>query len=245
VRGEAVLGRGLAQDLGLGEGDTITLDTSEGARPLRVAATVTEYSGGGRVLYLEWGTARRLLKFSGAHAFMVTARPGEAGALGVALREFCDRRALLLQSNDEFRRFLDGLLARVVAALWGLMALAFAVASLGVVNTLTMNVHEQTGELAVLRSLGMRRRQVCGVILRQALLTGLCSLLPGALVGVGVAYLMNAATNALLGQQVSFRVDGVLVAGCCALGLGVALLASLLPVARASRVDLNRALRRE
>ena len=41
--------------------------------------------------------------------------------------------------------------------IWVMIALIFLVASLGIVNTLTMNVDEQTREMGVLRAIGVRR----------------------------------------------------------------------------------------
>ena len=48
----------------------------------------------------------------------------------------------------------------MIGFLWLLLALVFVVASLGIVNTLTMNVMEQTREIAVLRSVALSRGQV-------------------------------------------------------------------------------------
>jgi putative ABC transport system permease protein len=123
----------------------------------------------------------------------------------------------------------------VRGALWGLAALGFVVAGLGIANTMTMSVLEQARELAVLRAIGMRRRQVGRLVLAQALLTGVAGLLPGTAVGVGLAYLLNCSTARLLGSESHFRVSPGLVAGCAAMALTTAALASLLPATRAAR----------
>jgi putative ABC transport system permease protein len=234
-RSEVVLGTVLADELGLHAGDTLELETRDGPRPLRVAGTAAEYAAGGRALYLEWEAARRLLPIEGPHCFLVRARPGAAAALAAPLWRFCDERGLLLQSNDSLRELIDRLLAGVRGALWGLAALGFVVAGLGIANTMTMSVLEQARELAVLRAIGMRRRQVGRLVLAQALLTGVAGLLPGTAVGVGLAYLLNCSTARLLGSESHFRVSPGLVAGCAAMALTTAALASLLPATRAAR----------
>jgi putative ABC transport system permease protein len=242
-RGDVVVGLALAQRLGLGVGDRMTVQTLQGPQQLLVAGTAKEYASGGLTLYLEWDTAKRLLKVPGVHCYLVAAAEGEVPALTAGLRKFCGRRHLLLQTNDDLRAQIDGLLARVVGALWVLMALAFVVASLGIVNTLAMNVHDQRRELGVLRALGMPGRQIRKMVFLQALMTGLVSLGPGAGVGLGLAYLINLSTYPVLGQQAAFRVEVSLVAGSLVLALGIGVLAALIPAQRAARVRVMDTLR--
>jgi len=237
LRGEVVVATSLAQQLNRGLGDSVMLETLRGPVSLRIAGTANEYAVGGQALYLEWNAARRLLDLNGVHVFLITARPGATAALADALRSFCGRHQLLLQSYAEVRDFIDRLLARVAGMLWVLLALTFVVASLGVVNTLTMNVLEQTHDLAVLRALGMKRCQVRRVVLAQAFLTSLTSLVPGSAAGVLLAYLLNRSSNYLHGHQVAFRVDWVLVCGCCIMALVIGVVAALIPAQRAGKVS--------
>jgi putative ABC transport system permease protein len=242
LAGEAVLGTGLAQRLGLHRGDILKLTTSEGVRELRVAGTAVEYAGGGLAVYLEWETARKLLDLPGVHVFLVSARSGEVAALASSLRDFCERHHLLLQSNADLRALIEGMLSRVSGALWGLMILAFAVASLGIVNTLTMNVHDQTREFGVLRALGLKRGQVGKVVLAQAVLLAGISLLPGALAGAGMAYAINRASAAWTGSPAPFEIDLILIFGACVLALVMAALAALAPARQAVRLSVATAI---
>jgi putative ABC transport system permease protein len=242
TRGEVVLGSALAQRLALGVGDQITLETTHGPQALRVAGTAKEYAVGGLVINVEWETARRLLEVPGVHCYLVTAGPGQVPALASTLRTFCGRQSLLLQANEELRAQIDRLLARVVGALWVLMVLAFVVASLGIVNTLTMNVLEQKKDLGVLRALGMRGAQICKMVILQALITGLVSLGPGAAVGVGLAYLINLSNYPVLGQHIAFHTEVPLVAGSLLLALAFGVLAALIPARRATRVGVMQSL---
>jgi putative ABC transport system permease protein len=193
-------------------------------------------------LYLEWETARRLLDVPGAHVFLVSARKERTSELGVALREFCQRHRLMLQSNADLRDLIDSMVGRVTGVLWGLMALAFAVASLGIVNTLTMNVHDQTREFGVLRALGLKRRQVGKVVLTQAVLLACISLLPGSLVGVALAYAIHRSSASWAGPLSAFQIDGLLVLGSCVLAVVMAVLAACIPARRAVGLMVAQAL---
>jgi putative ABC transport system permease protein len=178
-QGEVVIATGLAQRIGVGVGDTVTLDTRRGPVSLRVAGTVVEYAAGGDALYMEWGLANDLLTVPGVHAFLVTARPGTSDVVALLLQILCYRRQLMLQSNADLRGLIDGLLERVVASLWVVVTLVFAVASLGVVNTLTLNVLEQAPELGVMRAIGMISSRTKRLVLTQAVLIGAVSLFLG------------------------------------------------------------------
>jgi putative ABC transport system permease protein len=241
ARGEAVLGTVLAADLGLHRGDFLTLNTVHGPESIRVAGTATEYAGGGSALYLDWAAARRMLGVPGVHVFLVSAGQEAPGPLGPALEQFCEQHRLLLQSNADLCGAIERLLGRATAALWALMALAFVVASLGIVNTLMMNVRDQAREFGVLRALGLTRGQLCRLVLAQGLVLGTLSLLPGGAAGVGLAYLVNRGM-ACLGPPLPFRLDGPVLAGSCTTALAVALLASLVPARRAARLPVVRAL---
>jgi putative ABC transport system permease protein len=235
--GEVVMGVALARRLHVRAGDRVTLQTRRGPVALRVAGTVTEYAGGGDALYLEWQTAKDLVQVPGVHAFLVSARPGSLAALTPALRDYCSGHGLVLQSNADLRGHIDGLLARIEGGLWVLVGLIFAVGSLGVVNTLTMNVLEQAHELSVLRAIGMTGGQVRRVVVCQAVLTGLASLAPGAAAGVGLAALITRMANVAFGQQTPFAVDWTLTGGCFTAAMAIAALAALLPARHAARLS--------
>lgn len=244
-QGEVILGTALAQRLGTHAGDTILLESRQGALPIRVAGTASEYTGGGLALYMDWNTAKKLFDVQGVHALMVSAQPGKVADLANTLKTFCDERSLLLQSNAEVRDTLDRQMAGLLGLIWVLLSLVFVVASLGIVNTLTMNVLEQTRELGVLRAIGMRRVQVAKLVLAQALALVLISLPPGALAGVGLAYLINLSTYPLTGQPVPFHLDLIQIAGCFAAALAITILAALLPARRAVRLRVIQALQYE
>jgi putative ABC transport system permease protein len=245
LRGEVVVAIGLARKLGRGVGDTVTLETSSGPRRVRIAGLVNEYTTGGMAVYLGWEAGQRLLGLQGVHAFEVAARPGEGDALTAQLQALCDREGLLLQSNREIRETVDRSIGSITGFLWVLIALVFVVASLGIVNTLTMNVLEQTRELGVLRAIGMQRRQVRKLVLAQALGVGILSLVPGVALGLLVAYLMTICVDTILGHPAGFQLDSGFVAGCAAAALATAVLAALTPARRAARLEVIQALHYE
>jgi putative ABC transport system permease protein len=225
LNGEAVVGAGLGRTLGVGRGGQLTLETPDGQQAVRVAGTAAEYAAGGQALYLEWGAARRMLGVAGPHILLVTARPGGPSP-AAGLRSFCDDRHLVLQSNADLRGDIGRLLDRVAGALWVLVAVVFLVAGFGVANTLALNVHEQRREVALLRAVGLRRGQVRGVVVGQALLLAVAALAPGTAAGLCLAWLLGARANPAA-APVQFRFEAGLTAACWAAGLTVSALAAV------------------
>lgn len=243
--GEVVIGSVLAQRSDLSPGDTLVLETRSGPRELRIAETVNDYLAGGLTVRMRRELAQQLLEIEGVDAFAVTVEPGQRAAAAKALGELCREHGLLLQSYAELVQLIEFMMAGVVGSLWALLALAVVVASFGVVNTLGMNVLEQTRELALLRVVAMTRWQVRKTIAAQALMLGLLGLVPGALAGLAVAYVTNLSTMYVTGHPIAFAAHGWLVAGGLAAALLLVVAAAWLPAERAARLELSAALRYE
>jgi putative ABC transport system permease protein len=245
ARGEVVLGIVPAHRAGRHAGDLVTLDTKDGPKRLRVAGVTNEYTVGGSAVYVDWAVAKSLFGFEGADAFPIQADPARRAEFDAALRRYGAEKGLLVHSNAEFRRAIDRMTDGVVGVLWALLAFVFVVASCGIVNTLTMNVLEKTRELGLLRAVAMSRRQVRRMILAESLAMGLVGGVPGAAVGLGLAYMMNLVIGPLEGHPVPFRVLPVLVVGCFLAAVVVAVLSALLPARRAARLEIVQALQYE
>jgi putative ABC transport system permease protein len=245
AQGEVVLGTVLANRTHTKVGDEITLDTSKGPQKFRVAATATAYLVGGMLAYMEGQTARRLLGVDDVNTFVVNAKPGARAAVEEKLKQICGQSGLLLQSFADLRHRVDTIINGVVASLWVLLALGFIIGAFGVANTLTMNVLEQTRELALLRVVAMTRWQVRKTILAQAVLIGFIGLTLGLSGGIVGSYVCNLCAVAVLGHAIAFALHPSLLAVCFATGLVVIIAAAWLPAERAARLKLLIALQYE
>jgi putative ABC transport system permease protein len=194
---------------------------------------------------MDYEPARRLLGFKGANVFMITARPGEQKQAEPALRNFCAQEKLLIQSNADFHAVVDRMMQGVLGSLWLLMGLVFVVASLGIVNTLTMNALEQTREFGVLRAIGMLRGQLRKMVIAEAFALGMISVLPSALAGCGLAWIINIGSRPITGHPVDFRLTLWFVAACCLAAVVTAVGAALLPARRVARLEVVKALQYE
>lgn len=110
-------------------------------------------------------------------------------------------------------------------------------------NTMSTLVAEQTREIAIMRAVGARRRQVALVYLRTTLLLGALGALVGALLGI----LLSSLLARFFGSEfwaidVGFGVDPIVLLVSILVGLLAPPLAALPAIRRALRVDLREAL---
>ncbi|HUG71317.1 MAG TPA: FtsX-like permease family protein [Pirellulaceae bacterium] len=243
--GKVVLGSVLAQRTGLGRGDTIPLETREGEKQLSIVGTTNDYIGGGLTIYMHRNAAKELLAVEGVDAYIIQASSDRLAAVESSLQKLCDERGLLLQSYAELVQFIERMMDGVIGSLWALLALGFVIAAFGLVNTLAMNILEQTRELGVLRVVAMTRSQVRRTILAQAIMMGLIGLAPGTILGLAVAYFINLATLPTTGHVVLFVFRPWLLVISFSLALLIVLVAAWIPAERAARLKLTDALQYE
>jgi putative ABC transport system permease protein len=120
--------------------------------------------------------------------------------------------------------------------------LALLTALMLVSNTMTTLIGEQTGELAAMKAIGARRRDVRAVYLRTALLLGGLGALVGAGLGVVLANALVSFFAGLLGSEATFGVSISVLIACLVLGLAGPALAALPAIRRAVRLPLHEAL---
>jgi putative ABC transport system permease protein len=123
--------------------------------------------------------------------------------------------------------------------LLGFGGIALFVGSFVIANTLAITVAQRMRELATLRTLGASRRQVLGSVLLESLVIGLIGSILGLFLGlaiaVGLMSLLKAIGIDLPSSGYVFSTRTIVVS--IAVGTLVAILASLRPAFRATRVE--------
>jgi lipoprotein-releasing system permease protein len=152
-----------------------------------------------------------------------------------------------MQQNRALFRALR--LERVVTLIT--IGLIVLVAALNILISLTMMVMEKTRDIAVLMSLGTRRKQIRRIFVAQGMLIGGVGTVLGLAIGYGFAWagatyhFLSLSAEVYSIDYVPFAprlTDGLLVAG---LTLGISFLATLYPSRAASRILPAEALRYE
>jgi putative ABC transport system permease protein len=243
--GYVVIGSVLAERGKISVGDEIRLETPNGPTPLKVVGIANDYVAAGLTVYLNRPKAEELLNVEGANLAIVDAEPGKAKLVEKELRAICDSEGLLLHSQTELLKIVRAKVDGIVGGLWAVLGLCSLIAAFGLINTLTMNILEQTGEIGMLRAVAMTRGQVRKMILSQAVFMGLIGLVPGVLAGLLIAYLLAMSVLPTTGHAITFQFRPWLVFGSLGLELLVVLLASLIPAERAARIPVSKAMQYE
>jgi putative ABC transport system permease protein len=149
------------------------------------------------------------------------------------------------QFTDEQQDDLAENLSFINTFLLVFAVVALVVGAFVIYNSFSITVAQRQREMALLRAIGARRRQVLGAVMVEAVLTGLVASAVGLLAGIGLAVGLKALFGAL-GLDipaVGTVISPSTVITSIVVGVVVTLVAAVLPARRASKVPPIAALR--
>ena len=249
--GEVAVNTRLAEQQGLGVGDTIRLTDHD--RTVRTSSTVVGIVSPGADTTLDpsdvmvYATPKQLAAMGATtayHCLYVDAKPGvstgtlvsevervvhavQPGASVVDADTAVAQRAVSSTSGGATMSTMLNLLAPVCAL----------VSAIVITTTFTALVARQTRTTGLLRCIGASRRQIMGAVLRTAALTGLIGSVAGAGLGaVAGAVLIRSGVIEDLGAD-QLTITPASLAVTIVLGAAVTLIAVLRPARRASRIS--------
>ena len=226
---QAVVGSDLAGRLGLSAGDTVTLTTPTGSRPLTVTGVYTSGDDDDDTLYAPLAVVQELTGHTGQVDQV------EVKALTTPENDLSRKAAqnpAILSSADwetwyctayassiayQIEEAIPGAVAkqvRQVAAVEGnvlektqtlmilMTALSLVAAVLAVASLTTASLVERTGEFALLKAIGASSASVNRLILAETAVLGLAGTAVGALVGSGLAQLIG---RIVFGSSITMR----------------------------------------
>jgi putative ABC transport system permease protein len=243
--GQVVIGSVLAHEAKLGLGDKLPLETREGVLQVPICGVTNDYLVGGKSIYMYREFGERWLGVQGVDGFMVQAEEGHVDDLKAPLEKITKKYDVFLLSNADIKRNVNRFVAGTEWCLWILVYTFYLVGAFGVINTLTMNVLEQTRELGLLRIVAMTKTQVRRTILMQALIMAGVGLPPGIAMGVMVGYVMNLAMPGSSGRPIEFHMQPRLLIVTLLGAFVIVLLAAFFPARRATQINVVEALHYE
>jgi putative ABC transport system permease protein len=274
-REEMNIGVNLARDLGLKLGDTLTVvtQTAYGSITAMDLKIVGIFSFGVQSVdktsfYLPLDKAQQLLDLNNPSTLLGA---GAVTEIFVYIKDMNKSREVAKEIQAGLDKVYPG---QYIAQGWqdeeilyfymtwarntyaGLYFLVLFLASFTILNTMYMSVLERTKEIGMMKALGMKSRQVMGVILLEALLIGGIASFIGAIWGSGVAYYLATEgidftkTFEQMGT-INFPISyvyravfsfGIIAFGFC-MGILFSLLAAIPPALRAAKMEPTEALR--
>lgn len=244
--GEAALDEAAAERSDLGLGDTILLVGTGKARPFTLVALTRlggASFGGTSIAQVTLPVAQQL-----------TGKQGEFDQItvgaddGVSPEELRDRIQkavpddLLVETGaenaDRQASEIKDNLSFLSIALLAFAAISLFVGSFVIFNVFSITVAQRTREFGMLRTLGAGRPQILRTVLIEGLLIGLFASIVGILVGIGLAEGLSALLKTIGAELPSkaLVIAPRTIVVSLGIGVGVTLVASLLPALRATRV---------
>jgi putative ABC transport system permease protein len=247
-------GNGAVADLSAAVGTSVEVRDSDGGQTLlRVSGTAhglatspsPAVSSDDPVFYASEATVRSLAGLRGSNYLAFRLADNAPGAEASAIAEvhaylerltgaepFVGLPTTLGPGDWPGQSYFDD----VIALFYFITVLAVCCALFLIASTMNTLIVEQAGEIAILKTLGGRRRQIAGVMLRPAALLGGAGAILGAGLGIGIAYeLYRYFALALFDIPVGFAVSVPVVAASLVLGPALAVAASLPGLWRALR----------
>jgi lipoprotein-releasing system permease protein len=269
-----LIGRGLAEELGVGTGDRVVLVlaqpvvTPAGTYPRYRAFTVAgvfdagmyEYDRG--LVFVNLEVAERLFATGGRATGLRLAVKDIYAARRIAV-ELADparlgQRAYVTDWTHEHANFFTSI-RLTKSIMFVILSMVIAVAAFNIISTLVMVVRDKRGDIAILRSFGAAPRSILAVFASQGTLIGLIGTAFGVALGLLVTSQLGSIVELiekwfhvdLLSAQVYFlselpsQIRGGEVARIALIALGLAVLATLYPAFSAARQPPAEALRYE
>ncbi len=233
--GNAVIGKELARDLGLGIGDKLKLDAGEGREAVVDIAGIFELGVrelDARYVYLDIKQTQTLLDLAGGVTVIDTTvgEIFEADRIAKRLARLTGLRAeSWMETNGQLLNALSSqsMTTEMIRIFVGI-SVAFGIASV-----LAVSVVQRTREIGILRAMGSPRGQILRVFLLQGGLLGLLGSACGGAVGWGLVQVFNLA-----GPRLFFiPVDPTLVPLAMLVATVTGVLAAAMPARRAARYD--------
>lgn len=240
-----VVNESLATRHGLKPGDPIDLSTPDGVKRFGVAAIVVAYESDSGVIWMDMHTYRRYWKDTVADLYEVIIQPGaDLQTVRKALLDrFSGERSLFVTPGREFKDEVIKMLERSFVVNNAVLFIEMVIAGFGIVITLLASVLERTREIGILRSIGMTRKQVSGIVIIESAILGACGGVMGAAAGMLVGWFsLEGFFRIDLGGSIRYAVHGPSLVWALLLAIGFAALAGLYPAWRAAKTNITEAL---
>jgi putative ABC transport system permease protein len=244
---QVVVDEGTAKDQGWAIGDGIRAAAEGPAQTFTVSGIArlgdVQSLGGATLAVFDLSTAQSLLGKNGQldTIFVASGNGVTPRQLTASLRRVLPANAQVRTGDQQARADASGISDGVDFIRYFLLAfaaIALAVGSFVIYNTITITLAQRVREFATLRTLGASRRQIMRSVLLEGFALGVLASVIGLFGGLALAKLLSAVFNAM---DLSMPQAGLVFATrtivvSLVLGVGITMLATIIPARRAMAI---------
>lgn len=241
-----VIGRELADDLGVRVGDKVRLTAAMGATEQCDVGGVFDL--GNREVNRRWvivqtRSAQTLLDLVGGVS-SIDLRVREVFAADRTAAAIVGRTGLVADSWMQTNAQLLVALRSQSSSSQMIQVFVILAVAMGIASVLVVSVVQKGKEIGILRAMGTSRRTILWVFLLQGAVVGTLGSVLGTAFGAGLGAVFGAAVKNADGTAMfPIHVDLTLVARAAGIALGTGVLAAALPARSAARLDPAEAIR--
>lgn len=239
--GEIVIGKIAKATTGVEVGDTMELFGSP-QRVVGIFETGQQMQDGGGVMEL---TTMQELSRTGdkvTMALVKTEKNADINALTELIDDVHAGELITVKSVEEISRVDQGG-QMIDAATWMISALAIVIGGIGVMNTMIISVYDRIREIGVLKAVGWKRRTIVSMVLGEAVIIGLASVVVGS--ALAMAVLIPLSNSAVVQSFLAPSYSWGLWAQATVVAVLVSVIGGLYPAWKAANFSPIEALRYE
>lgn len=141
-----------------------------------------------------------------------------------------------VQDREQYTSSLVNSITAILNVIYGLLGVSIVIALIGIANTLSLSINERTRELGLLRAMGMTRSQLRSSVRWEAVIVALMGSVIGIVMGIFLSWVL---VKALAAEGITeFSVDATWMVAVAFIAAGLAVLASIGPSRKASRLNV-------
>lgn len=248
ARRGVIVSESFAVKFGKGVGDVVDLPTTRGIEHFPITGIYRDYSNDRGVVFMDRSIYVDAFHDDAINTVVIYLRPGVKLADARAKLEamFGPKYHAFTVSNREIRAEVMKIFDQTFVITYALLAIALAVAVLGIVNALTALILERTRELALLRIAGMTTAEIRRMLLLESSILGFTSTVTGVAMGYVLSWILIYVINKQsFGWTIQFHSPVATIALSALVTFLAAALAGGLPGQFASRLNLAAAVKTE
>jgi putative ABC transport system permease protein len=143
--------------------------------------------------------------FTGIYA--VVDNTGDVAAVQNDIQTYYSSNVRII-SPGQILSSITAITGELTVFLGSIGAVSLFVATVGIVNTMYVSVMERTREIGILKAIGYRPRQIMGMFLSEAALTGAIGAICGLALGYVISFLMGGMLGGIGGVRIGFGGPG-------------------------------------